>query len=165
MSRAPSPCTPLFMAYEYKKKRGVRSLRMPPAVGAIGALGSFPAISLLYCALLHVELYMELRNSRVSPQTLHRPELVGPFGLSMSQKCTHILSNAEMWIAVDIGDPTILPTSGRRDCPVLLASSVDSKEVPPFSVGSAAKERGQYTRPRFGCQRPVLADGVLIWIG
>ena len=91
-----------------------------------------PVVSLLYCALLQVELYIELRNSRTSPQSLHRPALVGPFGLSMSQKCTHKLSNAEMWIAVDMGDPTILPTSGRRERPVLLASSVDSKEVPPF---------------------------------
>ncbi len=39
--------------------------------------------------LLHVELYMEFLNSRISPHSLHVPALIGPFGLSMTQKCTH----------------------------------------------------------------------------
>ena len=86
----------------------------PSAPSAIGAVRGFRAISMFYCALLQVELYIELRNSRISPHTLQVPILVGPFGLSISQKCTQNPPNAAIWTAAGTGDPTILPTSGRR---------------------------------------------------
>ena len=59
--------------------------------GATGFAG--PGFSVFFDPY-HDEYSYEFLNSRVSPQTLHLPELTAPFGGSMTQWCGQVLGAA-----------------------------------------------------------------------